>query len=224
MVYLTNKQGKGQCCCGLFKAIRLLPRTPTAGPISFFRTDCVIIWYKSRRISSWYRMRNYSRDLLTRPRYEISFGRFDRLKLSRRAVKILFRANFKKEKKKERNETIIRSARNTLEIWYSSKQWGCCSAINRLYEFIYFDAILGRHEWCIERDKLAACRCQKCNLRKMNKAPVTIFQRRLIRVRRDRVVGLASSRNFRHANERTRGLFRQEVPTESKQHLLLGKY
>lgn len=43
MVYLTNKQGKGQCCCGLFKAIRLLPRTPTAGPISFFRTDCVII-------------------------------------------------------------------------------------------------------------------------------------------------------------------------------------
>lgn len=58
MVYLTNKQGKGQCCCGLFKAIRLLPRTPTAGPISFFRTDCVIIWYKSRRISSWYRMRN----------------------------------------------------------------------------------------------------------------------------------------------------------------------
>lgn len=107
MVYLTNKQGKGQCCRGLFKAIRLLPQTPTAGPISFFRTDCVIIWYKSRRISSWYRMRNYSRDLLTATIWNIvrPIRSSKIIETVHRREKYCF-ANFKKRKEK-RKETII---------------------------------------------------------------------------------------------------------------------
>lgn len=107
MVYLTNKQGKGQCCRGLFKAIRLLPQTPTAGPISFFRTDCVIIWYKSRRISSWYRMRNYSRDLLTATIWNIvrPIRSSKIIETVHRREKYCF-ANFKKRKEK-RKETIM---------------------------------------------------------------------------------------------------------------------
>lgn len=220
MVYLTNKQGKGQCCRGLFKAIRLLPQTPTAGPISFFRTDCVIIWYKSRRISSWYRMRNYSRDLLTATIWNIvrPIRSSKIIETVHRREKYCF-ANFKKRKEKRKEKRLWRwiapSIRYKLSLVLSKQRY--CSTINPVYEFIYFDVILERREWwCIERDKLAACKCQKCNLRKMNKPPVTIFQRRPIRVRCDRAVGsppleipLSPSVNSSVSRE----LFRQQVPT-----------
>lgn len=155
-----------------------------------------------------------------RPRYEISFGRFDRLKLSRpyTAVKNIVSRILRKEKRKGKKRLwrwIAPSIRYKLSLVLSKQRY--CSTINPVYEFIYFDVILERREWwCIERDKLAACKCQKCNLRKMNKPPVTIFQRRPIRVRCDRAVGsppleipLSPSVNSSVSRE----LFRQQVPT-----------